>query len=863
MLYFPRHGRKPARKGLAVSFAETADRLLGLALSARCFPILSFILQKRTVCGKMDVREFDTGVGAPPAKEKKERFFGRWLAGLRASGAVAQTVAAELLAVLFGFLLARTQILWGAIPLGVGLLCARRQRLPATGVGILAGVLTLGSAGWVYASVCLFAVVLRLLFSLPGKDRKWLPDCPAFFSERIELRVASACLAGLAAGGYQLLVGGVSDASLLFGGAMIMLCPLSCFLFAEGFDRMPAFEALIGRAPLTYDTRSGKWLFWLGGCGLCTAICFSLGSVQLFGVSLGLCLAGAVALYAARRFGPLHGLVAGLACAAAISPIYAPAYALLGLISGVLWPVGAFFALGLAAGAGAVWASFIGGLTGFLTAFPEIAVATLLSWPFLLRMGKTAEQTGERGGRRKLSGDLLSEMKAAGCEAADTRMMRLSGAFSSLSKVFGTYRTEATRPGATACGEVCSSACGKFCTGCDGYAACWEGGDAPAAAMVAAVTDRMTAGEPLGDDLLTDGFRHACKRADEVFSAVRESAGECLRTSTEAAEAEDASLEYEMVAGMLRDAVRADRVSHKEDPRLAGEVRKILRANGCRAEALSVVGTKHKTLLAAGLSPVPSEAALPKIQKELEGVFGCLMTLPVVSETDGLYTMTSTACRRYTTETAVAMRAATPDGICGDTVRFFEDSEDGFCALLSDGMGTGEAASLSSGLCGVFMEKMLSAGCTRNTAVKMLNSLLRSGAGERSTTVDMVTVDLLYGDAVFLKCGAAPSYVKRGNQLFRIRSKTIPLGLMKDPDAERVRFKVEPGDVIVMLSDGISTSPDDAAWLTTMLSADWGDASLEAMAKKILGRASTPDDATVSLIGIFSSDQRRPECVKA
>ena len=801
----------------------------------------------------MDVREFDAAAGAPPAEEKKERFFGRYITRLREGGYTARAVLAELLAVVVGFLLARTAVLFGAIPMGVGLLCARKRHLPATGIGLLAGVLTLGSIGWVYAVVCLLGVTLRLLFSLPGKDRKWLPDCAAFFSERVELRVAAACLCGLAAGAYQLIVGGLNQTSLLFGAAMLAGCPLSCFLFAAGLDHMPDFDALCGRAPLTYDTRVAKWLFWVGGCALCTAVCFSLGKIEVFGLSLGLFLAGAVALYAARRFGALHGLVIGLACAASVTPLYAPAFGLLGVVSGVLWPVGAFFALGLAAGAGAVWASFIGGLMGFLSVFPEVCAATLLSWPFLQLMGKTSEQVGERG-RRKLSGDLLSEMKAMGAETADSRMMRLSGAFSSLSKVFGTYRANAAKPSPTACGEVCAEACGRFCTGCDSYTACWEAEGAPAAALLSAVSRRMSAGEPLEDGLLSDGLRQACDRADELYAAVREAAGDCLRAGTERAEAEDASLEYEMVAGMLRDAVRADRVSHREDPRLTAEVKKILRAHGCRAEAVSVVGAKRKTVLAAGLSSLPSEAALPQIQKELEGVCGCLMTLPSIAESDGLYTLTATARRRLAVSSAVAMRAADPDSTSGDSVRFFEDTDDGFCGLLSDGMGTGEDASLCSGLCGIFMEKMLAAGCTTATAVRMLNSLLRSGAGERSATLDMVTVDMLYGDAVFLKGGAAPSYVKRGSQLFRIRSKTIPLGLMKAPDTERVRFRVEEGDVIILLSDGISASPEDAGWLTNLLSADWGDEALDNTARRILAGAAerdgAADDMTVALLRV-------------
>jgi stage II sporulation protein E len=78
--------------------------------------------------------------------------------------------------------------------------------------------------------------------------------------------------------------------------------------------------------------------------------------------------------------------------------------------------------------------------------------------------------------------------------------------------------------------------------------------------------------------------------------------------------------------------------------------------------------------------------------------------------------------------------------------------------------------------------------------------------------------DLITGEALFYKCGAAPSYVKRDNSIFRIRSETAPLGLMKTIDAEKIRVEVKSGDYIVMLSDGVSQSSDDAAWLIELLS---------------------------------------------
>jgi len=159
-----------------------------------------------------------------------------------------------------------------------------------------------------------------------------------------------------------------------------------------------------------------------------------------------------------------------------------------------------------------------------------------------------------------------------------------------------------------------------------------------------------------------------------------------------------------------------------------------------------------------------------------------------------------------------------------------------------------------SGLCASFLQKLMEAGCHRTTAVKLLNQTIRSASDVGSTTLDLAEIDLLHGDVTFLKAGASASYVKRGTQLFRIRSKTIPLGLMSTPDTEKTRFHLEAGDVVVLLSDGISQMPEDSPALCALLAADWGEQSLQESAGHILSAALSSgeraDDMTVVLVRV-------------
>ena len=138
--------------------------------------------------------------------------------------------------------------------------------------------------------------------------------------------------------------------------------------------------------------------------------------------------------------------------------------------------------------------------------------------------------------------------------------------------------------------------------------------------------------------------------------------------------------------------------------------------------------------------------------------------------------------------------------------------------MISDGMGSGELAKETSSFVADFLERVLSTGISHNTAMYMLNHIIRRRTSECSATVDLFEMDLLGKEAVFVKSGAAPSYVKRRDSIFRVRSQTAPLGLIRTVDAEKIRVEVRAEDYVIMFSDGISQTPEDAPWLLELLS---------------------------------------------
>lgn len=190
------------------------------------------------------------------------------------------------------------------------------------------------------------------------------------------------------------------------------------------------------------------------------------------------------------------------------------------------------------------------------------------------------------------------------------------------------------------------------------------------------------------------------------------------------------------------------------------------------------------------------------------------------------------------------------ESVSGDRGSYFKTDSGVLCVILSDGMGTGEDAAEDSARVVGILEKFLRSGVDPAAAMKLLNSvmLLRSADSWGYATVDLMCIDLFSGEACFYKYGAAPSYVKSGKTIKRIKGETFAAGLSVGegimPDLVRMRLK--PGNTAIIASDGVVADGDDE-WLREILEA--GAADMKTLAAKTLREAEkiygAADDMTV------------------
>jgi stage II sporulation protein E len=186
--------------------------------------------------------------------------------------------------------------------------------------------------------------------------------------------------------------------------------------------------------------------------------------------------------------------------------------------------------------------------------------------------------------------------------------------------------------------------------------------------------------------------------------------------------------------------------------------------------------------------------------------------------------------------------------VCGDACIWDSLDDGSYFMAISDGMGTGTRAAMESQATLSLLQRFYQAGFSENVIYDTINQvmLLRS-SGETFSTVDLCMLNLIDGEANFIKIGAPPTFLIRRGQVLQVASPTLPLGILDEISPGATKRILEDGDVIVMVSDGI-TANEDTDWLEAEL-LNMGDCEPHQMAAKLLEyaemRYGKADDMTV------------------
>lgn len=574
--------------------------------------------------------------------------------------------------------------------------------------------------------------------------------------------------------------------------------------------------------PEKVNTESAELRRSISVAVLCACVLMGLGRLTIFRViSVGRILAMLVVMAAGFCGGPLTGCSAGTAMgigmdmAGGASLFYAAAYAMAGLVSGALYRYGrlAFSLSFCAANAVAVLLGWNGG--SHIPALYECFIATVVFMILpqavltpvgsLLRVGKGRGETAFR----------LHQVQ---------RMESLAEGFRALYECAA--KSGGREPDGGETTAVFDRAADAVCRTCGGKERCWSREGADTVRGLGNLGETMSARGTIAVSDLPMAFRQKCVAPEAFVSAVNgELRGLMYRRQYNARLREGRCAAYGQFLDMAEVmAGAAKEMGGTAGPDNTAERRLIRFLKAREIEAVCSAfrdgkGRLHAVMEGAGLESFLQEPDYLERLSDALGVRLCRVKDPEPCR----------AVLRQAEPLAVSVGIAAlkkeGESVSGDRGTYFKTESGLLCVILSDGMGTGAKAAEESVSAVEILERLLKAGVEPGCAMRLLNAaaLLKNGEDWGYATVDLCCIDLFTGETCFYKYGAAPSYVKTGHAIRRVKCQSLAAGMLagegSQPDVMRMRLK--PGSVALIASDGVLAERKDQ-WLRDILLASDG-----------------------------------------
>ena len=618
------------------------------------------------------------------------------------------------------------------------------------------------------------------------------------FDEKPGTRLAENACASLFCGVVRASSGFGFDAIL---SAIILtgtsLC--ACYLFSVFFSRDK------------YKMSSG--IYTLSLLAICACAVNALGRLEFAGISFSLIAACIITLFFAKANGLIYagvsGLVCGFACANASLSV---ALGISGLICGALFksaflPVLIFM---LCAGGLSVYLTDLSAMSQFL---PEIIAGCILFMP--LSYYRVPEFF-------KISGNTEIKSKTP-LPMSKSEFDTVSDCLSKLSGIFGKLSEHFKYPSATETKDIIEDAFAESCSVCSMNNMCYAKKQCDRQELNKKISSTLK-NSPLECETLSEMLDNKCIHYKDINAYINREYSALTFNYLHSNRTRSLAGQYNAMSHLIKTTQERAKDNSARDTRLERLISSSLKKIGVVFGEVYVFGKRTKDIevhsVKADKIPCSSKDLSEYLSKET-GVILSEPSFDISDRADMIMRLSKTSA----IEIEYAKSTCSKDGedVNGDTVTFFDTEEDYFYSLISDGMGNGRDAAVTSRLSCIFLEKMLCSGTKKNVCLELLNNLLLSKNDETFSTVDLLEIDKLNSCACFIKAGAAPSFILRGTKLYKISSSTPPAGIIQSFSAESTSFPLQNGDVIIMVSDGIIQTGDDALWLSEIIHIDTKD----------------------------------------
>ena len=192
----------------------------------------------------------------------------------------------------------------------------------------------------------------------------------------------------------------------------------------------------------------------------------------------------------------------------------------------------------------------------------------------------------------------------------------------------------------------------------------------------------------------------------------------------------------------------------------------------------------------------------------------------------------------------------------GDAHSLIKIENGKYILSLCDGIGSGENAQRISNLSISLIENFYRAGFENDTILNSINKLLSLNNEENFSSVDLCIMDFHYNIFDFIKLGATYGFVKNKYDTYIIENSGLPIGVLEEMRPHITQKNIEPFDIVILVSDGISDAFDNKSDLQDYING-LSSTNPQTIADEIMDRARDlnegiiKDDMTVLVVRVF------------
>lgn len=767
-------------------------------------------------------------------------------------------------------LLSSKKMLFETYPLAFALLAASTRQTPFVLIGIVASAFSGGDIALKQIIGACVVVTLRIItrFYLDKSENRISTQnigtavFAALFSENTYLRIMSGALGVFALGVWRIIEGGFRFYDLFASIFYLVLTPFATWLFSWYFN---ISEQKKREKSAFSITAVEERLYDISCVCLAAALVYSLDGATFIGINAPVFVSVLLTLYACRK-GILYGIVAGLLLGVCYVPIYAPAFAFCAIAYASISKLSLFGGAIAACISGLIWTLYTGGAMVIGTMFPSFFGASVIfctaerinvfeDLEIFFTGSETVEEAYSMNG-------VISEQRN---NFSEERIRSISESFSALSEIFYNLSSKLKRPTVLDLRSICEESFENYCAECENRELCFGAEYDFTLEVMKKITVQLHSSGLCDERKLPESFRKKCPNLKELNEDINKSCAIATKKAFMNEKTEIFAFDYDAISKILNDAISENEEEFKLDCAMGKKISHTIAEAGYGERNVTVFGKRKMRIFARGLDLTDHSADISSLKAKLEEVTRVALSDPSFELAFGSVNMQIEARRAFSADAAFATAACEGESICGDTVSVFENKNDYLYALISDGMGTGNFAALTSEMCNAFLRHMLDAGNRMETSLRMLNSILRARGSksetECSATIDLLQFDLYSGALTLIKSGAAPTFVVRRGNVFKLASPSFPIGILRAIDAKQLDISCEDGDMVVMVSDGALRGGDDCSYLTEMLrDRELARETPSKIADKILRRAKAESETPADDISVIVVKIKKEVC---